>query len=157
MRGRTIPLSRRDWDEAHLINTALDIHHPGDPVFWWLTDITERPTAEVKLDLYTIRSSAWHGSSATPGAAGSVPDGDHGAITVQSSLPHRRPAMQPTRRAASFGIDQRCDCRMAAQFVQTPATGGPDAANRDAQFGADLGIRHRRILDEHADQLLTAG
>jgi len=23
----------RDWDEAHLINTALDIH-PGDPASW---------------------------------------------------------------------------------------------------------------------------
>jgi putative transposase len=26
------PLSRRDWDEAHLINTALDIHS-GGPAF----------------------------------------------------------------------------------------------------------------------------
>ena len=26
------PVSRRDWDEAHLINTALDIHH-DDPAF----------------------------------------------------------------------------------------------------------------------------
>jgi putative transposase len=28
------PLSRRDWGEADLINTALDIR-PGDPAFWY--------------------------------------------------------------------------------------------------------------------------
>lgn len=54
------PWSRRDWDEAHLINTALDIHL-GDPAFWWLTDITEHPTAEVKLYLCTnkVFCPAW--------------------------------------------------------------------------------------------------
>jgi putative transposase len=26
------PVSQRDWDEAHLINAALDIHH-DDPAF----------------------------------------------------------------------------------------------------------------------------
>jgi putative transposase len=29
---RAKPISQRDWDDAHLINTAIDIHH-DDPEF----------------------------------------------------------------------------------------------------------------------------
>src|SRR6185436_15218405 len=31
-RWRAVPISRRDWDDAHLINAALDIHR-DDPEF----------------------------------------------------------------------------------------------------------------------------
>src|SRR5215469_3862168 len=60
-------------------------------------------------------------------------------------------------RTAGSGLDQGGDRRVAAQLVQAPAAGGPDAADRYAQFGADLCIRHGRILDEHGEQPLTAG
>src|SRR5262245_56004094 len=71
-----------------------------------------------------------------------------------ASLPYRCLAVRPTWRAASFGIDQGCDGRMAAQLAQAPAAGGPDTANCDAQLGADLGVRHGGVLDKHGDQLL---
>jgi hypothetical protein len=56
----------------------------------------------------------------------------------------------------SFGVDQRCDGRVAAQPVQAAAASGPDASYRDTQPGADLGVRHGRILDQGADELLIA-
>ena len=33
------PISQRDWDDAHLINAAYDIHH-DDPAFgyWFIAD-----------------------------------------------------------------------------------------------------------------------
>jgi hypothetical protein len=31
-RWKTCPVSRRDWDDAHLTNTVIDIHH-DDPAF----------------------------------------------------------------------------------------------------------------------------
>jgi hypothetical protein len=46
---------------------------------------------------------------------------------------------------------------MAAQLVQAAAAGGPDAAGRDTQLGADLGVRHGRVFDEQGDQLLAGG
>jgi len=49
--------------------------------------------------------------------------------------------------AAGFGVDQGGDCRMAAQLVQAAAASRPDALDRDAQPGADLGVRHWRVLD----------
>src|SRR6266568_2080622 len=52
----------------------------------------------------------------------------------------------------SLDVDQGGDCRMAAQLLQAAGTMGPDAADRDAQLDADLGVRHRRILDEQCDQ-----
>src|SRR6185437_14973029 len=48
------------------------------------------------------------------------------------------------------------DGRVAVQFVQAAAAAGPDAADRDAQPGADLGVGHRRVFDEQGDQLLAA-
>src|SRR5262245_36802686 len=42
-----------------------------------------------------------------------------------------------------------------AQFFEAAAAAGPDASDRDAQPGAYLRIRHRRVLDEHAHQLLA--
>jgi len=45
---------------------------------------------------------------------------------------------------------------VAAQLVQAAAAARPGAAGRDAQPGADLGIRQRRILDEQGEQLLAA-
>src|SRR5689334_1747677 len=42
---------------------------------------------------------------------------------------------------------------MAAQLLQAAGTMGSDAADRDSQLDADLGVRHRRILDERCDQL----
>ena len=32
MRGNADPVSQRDWDDAHLINAAVDIH-ADDPAF----------------------------------------------------------------------------------------------------------------------------
>jgi hypothetical protein len=46
---------------------------------------------------------------------------------------------------------------MAAQPGQQAAAGGPDAADRDAQPGADLGVRQRRIHDEQFHQPPAAG
>ena len=69
------PVSRRDWDDAHLINAALDVH-ADDPAFGyrfiadelaaaeftatgpdrlWLTDISEHPTGEGKLYLCAVK------------------------------------------------------------------------------------------------------
>jgi len=33
---RANPVSQRDWDDAHLINTAIDVHE-GDPAFGYLS------------------------------------------------------------------------------------------------------------------------
>ena len=51
---------------------------------------------------------------------------------------------------------QRSDGRIAAQLLQAAAAGRPDAPDRDTQLGADLGVRHRRVLDQHGDQPLAA-
>ena len=32
---QTDPVCQRDWDDAHLINAAIDIHH-DDPEFGWV-------------------------------------------------------------------------------------------------------------------------
>ncbi len=45
---------------------------------------------------------------------------------------------------------------MTAQPVQAAAASGPDAADWDAQAGADLRVRCRRVLGEQGDQLLVA-
>jgi hypothetical protein len=55
-----------------------------------------------------------------------------------------------------FGSDEYGDGRVLAQLVQAAAAGRPDAADRDAQPGADLGVRHRRVSGEHGDQLLAS-
>ena len=38
-RWQANPVSQRDWDDAHLINAAYDIHH-DDPAFgcWFMAD-----------------------------------------------------------------------------------------------------------------------
>ena len=40
---RQSPVSRRDWDEAHLINAALDIHR-DDPAFGYRFIADEKPS-----------------------------------------------------------------------------------------------------------------
>ena len=60
-------------------------------------------------------------------------------------------------RGPGVGVDQRGDGRVAAQLGQAAAPVRADAAGRDAQPGADLGIRHGRVLGEQGDQLLAAG
>jgi hypothetical protein len=54
-----------------------------------------------------------------------------------------------------FVVDQRGDGRVAAQLVQAAAACRSDTADRDAQPGADLGIWHRWVFDEHGNQLLA--
>jgi hypothetical protein len=44
---------------------------------------------------------------------------------------------------------------VAAQFGQAAAAGGPDAAGRDAESGADLGVGQRRVLHEQGGQVVT--
>ena len=56
-----------------------------------------------------------------------------------------------TRRTSGFGVDQRCNSGVAAQLVQASGAARPDAADRDAQTGADHCVRHSRILDEQGD------
>ncbi len=72
---REEPVSQRDWDDAHLINAALDIH-TDDPEFGyrfiaddlvrrdftatgpnrlWLTDISEHRTGEGKLYICAVK------------------------------------------------------------------------------------------------------
>lgn len=52
-----------------------------------------------------------------------------------------------------LGVDQGGDGRITAQLFQAAAPSRPDAPSRDAQSRADLGGRHRRVLDEQGDQL----
>ena len=63
---------------------------------------------------------------------------------------------QLTSAAVGFGVDQRCEGRVTAQPVQAAAASRPDAADWDAQAGADLRVRCRRVLGEQGDQLLVA-
>src|SRR2546429_4333948 len=60
------------------------------------------------------------------------------------------------RGGLGVGVDQRGEGRVAAQLVQAAAAARPDAAGRDAQPGADLRIRQRRIFDEQGEQMLAA-
>jgi hypothetical protein len=48
------------------------------------------------------------------------------------------------------------DRRIAAELVQAAAAGRPGADDRDAQPGADLGVRHGRLVDEQGKQPLAA-
>jgi hypothetical protein len=54
-----------------------------------------------------------------------------------------------------IGVDQRRDGGVAAHRVQAAAAVGADAADRDAQPGADLGVGRRRVRDEQGDQPLA--
>jgi hypothetical protein len=58
---------------------------------------------------------------------------------------------------SAFSVYQRGNGRMAPQFIQGLATGRPDAADRDAQPGADLRAWHWRILGKQGNQLLAEG
>ena len=51
------------------------------------------------------------------------------------------------------GVHQSGEHRVMAQLIQATSPAGPDAPDRDAQPGADLGVRHGWILGEHFDQL----
>ncbi len=55
-----------------------------------------------------------------------------------------------------LGVDQRRDGGVAAYLGQAAAAAGADAADRDAQPGADLEVGQRRVRDEQGDQLLVA-
>jgi hypothetical protein len=57
----------------------------------------------------------------------------------------------------AVGVDQGSDRRIAAQLVQAAAAAWPDASDRDAQPGADLGVRHGRVFGEQGDQPLAPG
>ena len=59
-------------------------------------------------------------------------------------------------RGWGVGVDQGSNYWIAAQFFQAAAAAWPDAADRDAQLGADLGIRRGRVFGEQGDQLLAA-
>src|SRR3984893_3164114 len=54
-----------------------------------------------------------------------------------------------------LGVDQRGDGRVAPHLVQVAAAVRADAADRDAQAGADVGVGQRRVGDEQGDQLLA--
>jgi len=58
--------------------------------------------------------------------------------------------------AFGFGVDERCDGRIAAQPVQAAAADRPDAADWDIRRGADFGVRDGRVLDELGNQPLAA-
>src|SRR3954454_3832863 len=87
-RWRADPVSQRDWDDAHVINAAVDVHQ-DDPEFGyrfiadelagqgfkarrkrlnrlWLTDITEHPSGEGKLCLCASRTPPPPGASGAP-------------------------------------------------------------------------------------------
>jgi len=55
------------------------------------------------------------------------------------------------------GVDQGGEGRVGAQLVEAAATQGPDAADRDTEGGADLGVGHGRVGGEQGEQLLGAG
>src|SRR6478672_525695 len=52
-------------------------------------------------------------------------------------------------------VDQRGDGRVLPHLVQVAAAVRADAADRDAQPGADIGVGQRRVGDEQGDQLLA--
>src|SRR3954451_8145321 len=79
-RWRADPVSQRDWDDAHVINAAVDVHQ-DDPEFGyrfiadelagqgfkarrkrlnrlWVTDITEDPSGEGKLYLCAVKDAS---------------------------------------------------------------------------------------------------
>ena len=58
---------------------------------------------------------------------------------------------------AAADVGEGGDGWVAAQLVQAAAAGGPDAADRDTQPGADIGVRQGRILEQQEDQLLARG
>jgi len=62
---------------------------------------------------------------------------------------------RPACCGSRFGVDQGCDGRVAAQLVQAAAAQRADAADRDDEGGADLGVGHGRVVDEQGDQLLV--
>ena len=66
-----------------------------------------------------------------------------------------RTARKQSLCGLGFGADERGDSWVMAQLVQAPAAVRPDAADRDAQPGADLGVRHGWIFDQQGDQLLV--
>jgi hypothetical protein len=61
----------------------------------------------------------------------------------------------PVKRSTLLSIQQGGDGRVAAHLVQVAAAGRADAADGDAQLGADVGVRYGRVRDEHGDQLLA--
>src|SRR5215813_4431127 len=61
------------------------------------------------------------------------------------------------RPGCLFGVDQGGDRRVVSQLLYAAAAAGPDAPDGDAQPGADLGVRHGRVFEEHGDQALARG
>src|SRR5215831_11358134 len=62
----------------------------------------------------------------------------HSVLRVHPHSSHRL-------RGAGLGVDEGGDGGVVAQLVEAAAAAGPDAADRDAQLGADLGVRQRRV------------
>ena len=56
-----------------------------------------------------------------------------------------------------LGPDQGGHRGVAAQPFQAAAAAGPDAADGDAEPGADLGVRYRRVGDQQGQQPLAIG
>jgi hypothetical protein len=103
-------------------------------------------------------------NSAAPVQDSPVDEREAGRFTARRSWPDRRkgqlrpvgctsmstPAFEVSAliRAAIAGSRRSLSRRRLRQ--------GPDAPGRAAQLGADLGVRHRRVLDEQGDELLGA-
>jgi hypothetical protein len=66
--------------------------------------------------------------------------------------PHRSRRRQAALDVAPTGDHERF---LVAQPLQAAAAVRPDAPGWDAQLGADLGVRHGRVLDEQGDQPMT--
>src|SRR6201986_4859480 len=95
----------------------------------------------------------------TPGVCESAPSGPRSInLTLDTSFEKRISArLESAEDGCSARPGQAGDGWMAAQLVQAAAAVRPDAADRDAQPGADLGIRHGRGLGQQDHQPLPAG
>src|SRR4029077_15034592 len=92
-----------------------------------------------------LASPAQGGGQAAAGAQGGGKG--RGVICWLSSL-QCCPVVYLTLGDLCFGVYQGGDGRVAAQLVQAAGAAGADAAGRDAQRGADLGIGQRRVFQE---------
>jgi hypothetical protein len=76
---------------------------------------------------------------------------------VALTAPHALGRRVAVSRGAVAGVDEGGDGWVTAQLVQAAAAGGPDAADRGAQPGADIGVGQGRVLEQQEDQLLAGG
>jgi hypothetical protein len=61
-------------------------------------------------------------------------------LKVALTAPHAFGRLVADSRGAVAGVDEGGDGWVTAQFVQAAAAGGPDAADRETQPGADIGV-----------------